>query len=58
MRSLKDTTTRVAERLGTIYGESIKSTIKGVNSNSLPLYGLTSLQFNWRGLLDEIPVNN
>jgi hypothetical protein len=58
LRSLKDTTTRVAERLGTIYGESIKSTIKGVNSNSLPLYGLTSLQFNWRGLLDEIPINS
>lgn len=46
LRSLKASSMRVAERLGVIYGESIKSTIKGVNNNSLPLYGLTSLQFN------------
>lgn len=43
----------IGERLGVIYGDSIKSTIKSLSGSSLPLFQLTSLEYNWRTCLDD-----
>ena len=58
LRNLKNIGLKVGQRLGTIFGDSIRSTMRGVNGNSLPLYGLTSLAYNWMSILDDIANDN
>ncbi len=43
----------IGQRLGVIYGDSVKSTIKSLSGSSLPLFQLTSLEYNWRMCLDD-----
>ena len=44
----------VAERLGVIYGNSIRNTVKSLSGNNLPLFQLTSLEYNWKQCLDDV----
>ena len=43
----------IGKRLGVIYGDSIHNTIKNLSGNNLPLFQLTSLEYNWRMCLDD-----
>lgn len=36
----------VAERLGVIFGNSVRNTVKSLSGNNLPLFQLTSLEYN------------
>ena len=42
----------IGQRLGVIFGNSIKSTIKSLSGSTLPLFNLTSMEYNWRSCLD------
>ena len=42
----------IGQRLGVIFGNSIKSTIKSLSGSTLPLFNLTSMEYNWRNCLD------
>ena len=54
----------IGQRLGVIFGNSIKSTIKSLSGSTLPLFNLTSMEYNWRSCLDialemdEVPEVN
>ena len=48
---------KIGRRLGVIYGDSIHNTIKNLNGNNLPLFQLTSLEYNWRMCLDDAKEN-
>ena len=42
----------IGQRLGVIFGNSVKSTIKSLSGSTLPLFNLTSMEYNWRSCLD------
>lgn len=44
----------IAERLGVIYGNSVRNTVKSLSGNNLPLFQLTSLEYNWKQCLDDV----
>ena len=54
LKAISYNTLNVAQRLGIIYGDSIKNTIRSLEDTNLPLYQLTSLQYNWRSCIDDI----
>lgn len=44
---------KIGRRLGVIYGDSVHNTVRNLNGNNLPLFQLTSLEYNWRMCLDD-----
>ena len=44
----------IGQRLGVIYGDSVKNVIKSLSGSTLPLFQLTSLEYNWRTCLDDV----
>ena len=43
----------IGQRLGVIYGDSVRNVINSLSGNKLPLFQLTSLEYNWQSCLDD-----
>ena len=53
LKSFNSDLLNIGRRLGVIYGDSIHNTIRNLSGNNLPLFQLTSLEYNWRMCLDD-----
>lgn len=57
IKSFNNTFLKIGERLGIIYGDSVKSVVSSLSGSKLPLFQLTSLEYNWQSCLYDAKNN-
>lgn len=57
LKPLNNLFLHIGERLGIIYGDSVKSVVPSLSGSHLPLFQLTSLEYNWQSCLYDAKKN-
>lgn len=53
LKPYNSTLLNIATRLGIIYGDSVRNTIRSLGGSSLPLFQLTSLEYNFASCIED-----